>query len=180
MVPPMDPATERPATERDSALAALRERIVAYAASRLGRDAAEDLAQEVLLVLHEKYPDVSEPAELLPLSMQILRYKMMAHCRKSERHGDEVPIDEHPLAGGGDSPEDYARKREIAVRLAAAVKRLGPECRKLMRLKLEGRTFAEIQALLGAKSINTVYTWDFRCRKHLLELMGGDWEPHKR
>ena len=30
---------------------------------------------------------------------------------------------------------------------------------------------------MGAQSINTVYTWDFRCRKHLLELMGGDWEP---
>jgi RNA polymerase sigma-70 factor (ECF subfamily) len=29
---------------------------------------------------------------------------------------------------------------------------------------------------MGAGSINTVYTWDFRCRQHLLELMGGSWE----
>jgi RNA polymerase sigma-70 factor (ECF subfamily) len=28
-------------------------------------------------------------------------------------------------------------------------------------------------------SINTVYTWDFRCRKNLLELMGGNWEAGK-
>ena len=160
-------------------LAALRERIVAYAASRLSRDAAEDLAQEVLLVIHEKYPQVREAEELLPLSMQILRFKMMAHFRKSARHGEEVPVDDYPLAGNGDSPEDYARKREISLRLAAAVKKLGAECRKMMRLKLEGRTFAEIQALLGVKSINTVYTWDFRCRKHLLELMGGSWEARK-
>ena len=175
----MDPATQRTATERDSVLAALRERIVAYAASRLSRDAAEDLAQDVLLVIHEKYRQVREAEELFPLSMQILRYKMMAHYRKSERHGDEVPVDGYPLADNGDSPEDYARKKEISLRLAAAVKKLGVECRKLMRWKLEGRTFPEIQALLGARSINTVYTWDFRCRKHLLELMGGSWEARK-
>ncbi len=175
----MDPATERPATERDSVLTALRERIVAYAASRTSRDAAEDLAQEVLLVIHEKYPEVREAGELLPLSMRILRFKMMAHFRKSARHGEEVPVDDYPLAGDGDSPEDYARKREISARLAVAVKKLGAECRKMMRLKLEGRSFAEIQTLLGAKSINTIYTWDFRCRKRLLELMGGSWEARK-
>ncbi len=175
----MDPATERPATGRDSVLAALRERIVSYAASRISRDLAEDLAQEVLLVIHEKYAAVREPDELLPLSMQILRYKMMAHYRKSARHGEEVSVDDHPLAAGGESPEDYARKREISVRLAAAVKKLGAECRKMMRLKLEGRTFPEIKTLLGVKSINTIYTWDFRCRQHLLELMGGSWEVRK-
>ena len=27
------------------------------------------------------------------------------------------------------------------------------------------------------KSINTIYTWDFRCRKQLLERMGRSWEP---
>ena len=46
----------------------------------------------------------------------------------------------------------------------------------MFRLKLEGKSFAEIQAILGAGSINTVYAWDFRCRKQLLEFMGGSWE----
>ena len=41
--------------ERDEILARLRERIVAFAASHLAREAAEDLAQEVLMLLHEKY-----------------------------------------------------------------------------------------------------------------------------
>ena len=52
-------------------------------------------------------------------------------------------------------------------------------CRDLMRLKLQGRSFPEIQKIMGASAINTVYTWDHRCRKHLLELMGGDWEPKR-
>jgi RNA polymerase sigma-70 factor, ECF subfamily len=41
-------------------------------------------------------------------------------------------------------------------------------------LKLEGKTFPEIQGILGAASINTIYTWDLRCRKQLQERMGGE------
>jgi RNA polymerase sigma-70 factor (ECF subfamily) len=29
---------------------------------------------------------------------------------------------------------------------------------------------------MGAATINTVYTWDFRCRQELLERLGGSWE----
>jgi len=60
-------------------------------------------------------------------------------------------------------------------RLIAAISQLGERCRKIMALKLEGKNFPEIRAILGVASINTIYTWDFRCRKHLLELMGGSW-----
>jgi RNA polymerase sigma-70 factor (ECF subfamily) len=172
----MDPATQRVGTERETILASLRERIVAFAASRISRDAAEDLTQEVLLVVHEKYPEVERLEDLVPLCLRIMRFKMMAFYRKAQRHGDEVPADEFPLADGGASPEVHAQRREIAERLARAVKQVGERCRELLRLKLEGRAFPEIQRLMGAKSINTIYTWDFRCRKHLLELMGGSWE----
>jgi RNA polymerase sigma-70 factor (ECF subfamily) len=44
--------------QRDEILSSLRERIVGFAASRMGRDSAEDLAQEVLILLHEKYAHV--------------------------------------------------------------------------------------------------------------------------
>jgi RNA polymerase sigma-70 factor (ECF subfamily) len=43
-------------------------------------------------------------------------------------------------------------------------------------LKLDGKGFAEIQEILGAGSINTIYTWDSRCRKELMDRMGGAWE----
>lgn len=29
---------------------------------------------------------------------------------------------------------------------------------------------------MNQTSINTIYTWDLRCRKQLLDLMGGSWE----
>ena len=61
-------------------------------------------------------------------------------------------------------------------RLMEAIGKLGERCRRIIALKLEGKNFIEIQKILGAASVNTVYTWDFRCRKQLLELMGGIWE----
>jgi RNA polymerase sigma-70 factor (ECF subfamily) len=161
---------------RERTLALLRERIVAFAASRIARESAEDLAQDVMLLLHEKYPHVESLEELVPLCLRILRFKMAAAYRKAARHGVEVPAEETPLADGNPDPETRAGRRELAERLEKAVRKLPSRCRELLRLKLEGRSFPEIQKTFGAKSINTIYTWDFRCRKHLLELMGGTWE----
>ena len=174
------PATDK-AAARDRVLAKLRERIVAYAASRMQRDAAEDLAQEVLLVLEQKYREVDTLDELVPLGFQILRFKMLGHRRKAARRGEEtqVAVDEMPLADPGQDPEAAARETEQRERLKQAMKKLEGRCRKLFRLKLEGRTFPEIRIILGAGSLNTVYTWDFRCRKRLLELLGGTWEADR-
>jgi hypothetical protein len=39
--------------------------------------------------------------------------------------------------------------------------------------------FPEIRVVLKVDSLNTLYTWDFRCRKQLLEAMGGSWEARQ-
>ena len=172
-------SVQKPApSAREQLLAKLRERIVGFAASRMRRDAAEDLAQEVLLLLHEKYGHLDRLEDLLPLSLQIVRFKMMSARRKAQRRGEysQVPVDELQLAHDGPDPLTAAERRQTRERLIQAVSHLGERCRKLLALKLAGKSFAEIQSALGAASINTVYTWDFRCRKHLLELMGGSWE----
>jgi RNA polymerase sigma-70 factor (ECF subfamily) len=166
---------------RQELLEKLRERIVAFAASKIQRDAAEDLAQEVLILLHQKYGHLERLEDLLPLSLQIVRYKMMALHRKAQRRGEytQVPVDEIQLADDGADPLAVAQQREMRERLIAAISKMEERCRKLFALKLEGKSFAEIKDSLGAGSINTIYTWDFRCRKHLLELMGGAWEVRK-
>jgi RNA polymerase sigma-70 factor (ECF subfamily) len=162
---------------RDEILTQLRERIVAFAASRMGRDTAEDLAQDTLILLEQKYPHVTELSELLPLSLQIVRFKMAGARRKAFRHAEssQTPVEELQLPSASLTPEEQARRQESIERLTAAVQRLGERCRELFRLKLLGRSFAEIQEHFGATSINTIYTWDARCRKNLLDLMGGKW-----
>jgi RNA polymerase sigma-70 factor, ECF subfamily len=164
--------------ELEEILLTLRERILAFAASRIGKDFADDLAQEVLILLHEKYAHVTALEELVPLALQIARFKLMAQRRKSLRRGEytQVSITDIQLPDLDANPADYVERKQRMERLTQAIAKLGERCREIMRLKLEGKTFAEIQKAMGAASINTIYTWDFRCRKNLLELMGGSWE----
>lgn len=164
--------------DRDEALRRLRERIVSVAASQGMRDAAEDLAQEVLVLLEEKYPQVTTLEELVPLSLQILRFKLVAARRKTYRRGEHsaVSVDDLPVADTRLDPEALAAQREMQERLMRAVATLGERCRELFKLKLQGRSFPEIQRILQANTINTVYTWDARCRQQLLEAMGGRWD----
>ncbi len=164
--------------DRDQILTTLRERILAFATSRLSRDHAEDLTQDVLAVLHEKYPMVNELTELVPLAFQVLRYKMLDAHRKALRRGEynQESIEELPLADTGDDPITQLDQKQRVDRLLAAIGQLGERCQELFRWKSEGKSFPEIQKLMNQTSINTIYTWDLRCRKQLLTLMGGSWD----
>jgi RNA polymerase sigma-70 factor (ECF subfamily) len=164
--------------DRDQILAALRERILTFATLRVSRNLAEDLAQEVLVVLHGKYPHVTDLTELVPLAFQVLRFKMLDAHRKSLRRGEynQESVDDLPLADPGDDPSTQLDQKQRVDRLLAAMAQLGERCRELFKWKLEGKSFAEIQKIMGQNSINTIYTWDLRCRKQLLALMGGSWE----
>jgi RNA polymerase sigma-70 factor (ECF subfamily) len=161
--------------DRDALLSLLRERIVGYAASRIGRDSAEDLAQDVLILLEEKYPEVNGIADLVPLSLQIARFKMAGLYRKAARRGEnsQVSVDDIQIPDLSHDTADEYERREMMSRLAAAIAKLPPRCREMIRWKLQGHNFDEIRKLLKLDSINTVYSQDFRCRKQLIDLMGG-------
>jgi RNA polymerase sigma-70 factor (ECF subfamily) len=163
--------------DQDAILKSLRERILAFATLRVSRAQAEDLTQEVLVVLHEKYPSVADLTGLVPLAFQILRFKMLDVHRKSLRRGEynQESVDDLPLADPGDDPATQLDQKQRVDRLLAAIGQLGERCRELFKWKLEGKSFPEIQKIMGQTSINTIYTWDLRCRKQLLSLMGGSW-----
>ena len=74
--------------DQDQILTSFRERILAFATLRVSKAQAEDLAQEVLVVLHEMYARVTELSELVPLAFQVLRFKMLDTHRKSLRRGE--------------------------------------------------------------------------------------------
>ena len=128
-------------------------------------------------MLEERYAEVRSSTELLPLTLQILRFKM----RRAQEIGiagarrQLTSIEEQSYRGQRRRKSRPAGRRSVE-RLTAVVRKLGERCREIFRLKLLGRSFAEIQEDLGAASINTVYTWDARCRKKLLGMMGGRWD----
>src|ERR1700722_9352057 len=108
--------------DRDEILTRLRERIVRYAASQLQGsptgDLAQDLAQEVLMVVHEKYSELDRIEDLLPLSLEIARLKIWAARRKSHRRGEDrqVQVDDLPLASGEtDQINDSERRERMAM-----------------------------------------------------------------
>jgi len=150
----------------------LRERILRFAASRVA-GGAEDIAQEVLLLLHQKYPALDRVEDLLPLSLEIARFKILAARRKTVRRGEntQVSVDDLPLAGGDPDPYEQAARRERLEQLEAALKQLGDRCRKIFYLKLQGLSLVDIQKQMKVGSLNTLYTWDFRCRKELQERL---------
>ncbi|HKE62138.1 MAG TPA: sigma-70 family RNA polymerase sigma factor [Nitrospira sp.] len=164
--------------DRDHILSGLRERILAFATLRISRDYAEDLTQDVLSLLHEKYAHVTDLTELVPLAFQILRFKMLDAHRKALRRGEynQASVEDLPLVDPADDPAMQLDQKQRVDRLMTALAKLGERCRELFKWKLEGKSFPEIQKLMGQSSVNTIYTWDLRCRKQLLALMGGSWE----
>ena len=127
------------------------------------------------MVLHEKYPSVDRIEDLLPLSLEIARFKIWGARRKTVRRGEntQVSVDDLPLAGHDADPLEQSERRERLDNLESALKQLGERCRELFRLKLEGYSLPEIQKKLKVESMNTLYTWDFRCRKQLVEKLNG-------
>lgn len=162
---------------RDTVLEALRSRVLAAARRRVASPAdAEDLTQEVLLLLATKYPDVHDPLQLVALGVGILRRKRADHWRKATRRGETTAEDASalPLPDARPSPETITTDRERVRVLGEAVTQLGDRCRELLRRKLDGQSFVEIAAELKTP-VNTVYSWDFRCHQRLRQLLGRRW-----
>ena len=96
-----------PVVDRHPLLAAAPHRQDGHSDQADQKDSAEDLAQEVLLVLHEKYGALERIEDLLPLSLEIARFKMLGARRKIVRRGEhtQVSVDDLPLAGSGPDPD---------------------------------------------------------------------------
>jgi len=161
---------------RETTLASLRIRILAVARRRVSPPDAEDLTQEVLLLLTTKYSDVEDPGQLVALALGILRKKRADLWRKAARHGEASAEDPTgmPLPDGRPGPDAVTSDRERLRLFTKAVAHLGDRCRDLLRRKIEGQSFVEIAAQLG-HPVNTVYSWDHRCHQRLRGLLGDRW-----
>ena len=129
------------------------------------------------MLLHEKYRDVEAIEELVPLSFRIVRFKMAAGFRKSARHGEgtAVQAEDAGLCSAGD-PENDLIEREQRRLMLEALDELGERCREILKMKISGFGFEQIRLRLGAASLNTVYVWDLRCRRQLIERLKTVWE----
>jgi len=106
---------------------------------------------------------------------------MSALRRKTVRRGEytSISVEDTPLPDRADDPAQEFERNQLRARLIDAIGEMEDRCREMFRMKLEGKSFEEIRRALDVHSINTIYTWDFRCRKKLLEKLGGSWDDSK-
>ena len=160
--------------DRDQVLEQLRARIVAWATSHQrarGID-PEDLAQDVLVELHRRYPEIQDLEDLVPLSFRILDFKVRNESRKRIRRKEDqqMPVEELFLPNPSAGPEEQMMSGERQQQLARAAGRLKPKCKQLPRMQLEYNSLKKVSELLQVPE-GTIYSRWSRCRQALKKLM---------
>jgi len=79
------------------------------------------------------------------------KIKFFSELTKEER--EEL----HSIPAPGRSPDEEAAQRELVALLREKIKKLPPRQREVLTWELGGKTAKEIQAILGIKSLKTVY-----------------------
>lgn len=173
--------------DRDRVLAQVRQRVVGYAASRVGAAVAEDVAQETLLLLttDPRYAHLEDPADLVPVAIRVTWFKLRELWRQRRKTSERVidGIDEIDAPDTRPNAEvatleweRAAEQRALLLRVKAAIERLPDRCRAIFAHLLAERSLVEIRTRMEAATMNTVYTWVHRCRKNLLQEIGGSWQ----
>jgi DNA-directed RNA polymerase specialized sigma24 family protein len=153
---------------REDHLSTIRERLLRAWTYKVGKDAAEEIAQETLLLLETKYKQVTGVADLVKLSFTISTHVDQT-LRRKMKVGRELPPPD------GWNPPDPARGQEYDMLLASIRSRIGEltgRCPELLRLQLEGHTPEEIRDQMGALRTATVYVWTHRCIDSLRQKLG--------
>jgi DNA-directed RNA polymerase specialized sigma24 family protein len=140
----------------------------------MSREDAEELAQDVSIVLMTRFADKGEE-ELMKVAFGILARMKIGKWRKMQRRGEDsaVRVEGLPLPSGEDNPEVKLRKKQFAQRIANAVAEMGEPCATIFRLKVNGYATEQIQKAVGADSPNAVLIQVSRCRKKLAQKVGN-------
>ncbi len=112
---PMSKADATRLVDREDVLEKLFRRVVAYAARRIGADDAEDVAQETLLLLREKYAHLEDPTDLVKVIMTIASFKVRGVLRDRGRRRTEPIDDKLVVADGAPNPETLVLTRPSGI-----------------------------------------------------------------
>lgn len=152
-------------------LATLRVRLFEYAAYKGVRGRADDVVQETMLTLLEKYGELPTRPDVVRVAYTICRYKVLEsfHGRQHEPLPDHLPVADPTPSIDASLAEAQVRARDQR-RVRAALQELCERCRQLFKLRLQMRQTDEIARIMGAAE-STVYVWEHRCRKRMLAAL---------
>jgi RNA polymerase sigma factor (sigma-70 family) len=164
-VPPDDP-------QYGDNLQLVRDRVRGFLLARHHSPAdADDVAQDCVAILLDRYPNVRERIDLLKLATRIASNRICQLYRDRARLA-ELP-DAQPASNRSSNPEDLAGHRELVDRILFGMMELQSRCRDLLRMLLiEQKDYSEIRAMLGVES-DYIYVLRERCLQALRRNVGG-------
>jgi RNA polymerase sigma factor (sigma-70 family) len=163
----MPPVPDDP-VYRDN-LQMVRDRIRGFLLARRHHPSdADDVTQDCIVALLDRYPHVRDRIDMLKLATRIAGNRICQLYRDRARL-DQLP-ESTPAAGNA---EEAAQNREMADRVLLGMMELQTRCRDLLRMLLiEQKDYSEIRALLGVES-DYIYVLRERCFQALKRNVGG-------
>jgi RNA polymerase sigma-70 factor (ECF subfamily) len=163
-------------TERERVLKLVYDRIVAYlASSPRARHVAEDLAQDVMVVLMERYGHIESEDELRNIAYQTARWKIISYLRLKDSAVSFAGVDvtEVQLPAESGNPAEAMERKEIAQRLASALREIGEPCRTLLHMFFAKKSGREMAATL-MQTERAVASRLARCKRTVANIIRGE------
>lgn len=167
------------ALERNELYETLRERIRIFLTSKVGEQMAQELTQQVLLVMWRKYADKTSPEEAVKIAVGIGKKLLLARFRDSRPIVD-TPVDEIPLADSRPLPgdEEDENPQVVVFREFLTSPRCTEQCRKLFQLDLAGIEIEQVMTRMNTSSKQDIFNWRHRCRKTAKEFIWSRISAH--
>ncbi len=161
----------------------LHARIVSLAKKKVwDEQSAQDIAQETLRTVFEKYRAAEMPQGLLPWVFTVLHNKVGNYLKRRRVEAARHPLGEPSVHWDtvGVSPEGEVAALDLADSLEKALRVATADCRRVFRLLLAGWERREIRAAFGDEPLGTIDSRISRCREKLLRRLEELWKEGER
>ena len=134
------------------------------------RSDADDVMQEVVIVLWEKFGEFREGAEFLPWAFGIARYKVLSWLR--DRGRDRLVLSEEVVdLIAEETAQDETRLDRQRRALETCTQKLEPEQRDLLMRAYQPQAQIQNIAVTSGRSVTGFYQWLHRIRRLLLDCI---------
>jgi RNA polymerase sigma factor (sigma-70 family) len=158
--------------DREETFRLLRERIVKYGQSHVS-GFAEDLVQDAITLLLDKYKEKDQLDDLIPLGIAVMKNKISDLRRSSGFRAAKGGVDAQTasLPSKEPRPDQVFEKNERTALLVAGVRRLSEDCRELLKFRVQGMSTEQIHKHRPGWTLENVNLRIYRCKEKLRGFM---------
>jgi len=136
---------------------------------------AENLTQDISLIILQKYRTASFEHGFLPWVFQIVQNKIGQYYREQGRKRKREAVVENEgnlqLEDKMDRPDEWVEVEELKKVISRALQKMGQPCAKIMKTLLEGKIKTYIAKQRRTTPEGTIYSQIHRCRELFQRLL---------